>query len=244
MPPLTLRYFDIRARAEPLRILLVDAGADFVDERVPFDDAWTNNGKLEQPFSQLPTLDIVQDDGTVFRLPETIAITDYIEETYCNIPARSPLNKAKANAVRDASLAFIDQHWEFFWADNFPKADAMQRREARTVKWLSKMSAYLSGVPRQYLYGEPADGKGTNLTGAATWLFEALEIIEGQFPGLLAESDPELAAIHKAIAARPRIAAYLAAGKGTKQITLSDIETEERKAAGREAWLKARKTAA
>jgi len=100
--PLVLRYFDIRARAEPLRLLLVDAGVDFVDERVPYDDDWKTKGALEQPFRLLPTLDVIEADGKTFRLPETIPITEYIEETYgVGLQQRTSLERAKVNAIRD-----------------------------------------------------------------------------------------------------------------------------------------------
>ena len=67
-----------------------------------------------------------------------------------------------------------------------------------------------------------------------------MQIVETQFPGLLADAQPDLAEIHKAIISRPRIAAYLAAGKETKIITLSSVETEERKSAARDVWIKAK----
>lgn len=68
----------------------------------------------------------------------------------------------------------------------------------------------------------------------------ALRIVEMQFPGLLAEVQPDLAEIHEAIISRPRIAAYLAAGKETRNVTDNVLETEERKAAARDGWIKAR----
>jgi len=100
--PLVLHYFDIRARAEPLRLLLVDAGVESVDDRVPYDGDWKTKGMFEQPFQLLPTLDVTEADGKTFRLPETIVITEYIEETYgVGLQQRTSLERAKVNAIRD-----------------------------------------------------------------------------------------------------------------------------------------------
>ena len=108
--PLVLRYFDQRARAEPLRMFLVDASVEFVDERVPYDDDWKTKGKLEHPFQLLPTLDVAEADGKTFKLPETIPITEYIENTYgVGLQQRTPLERAKVNAIRDVRARSLER---------------------------------------------------------------------------------------------------------------------------------------
>ena len=54
-----LIYFDLRARAEPARLLLAYAGQDYQDERIPWistDEYPWQQMKPSTPFGQLPLL--------------------------------------------------------------------------------------------------------------------------------------------------------------------------------------------
>merc|ERR1711887_401245 len=71
MPNIKLTYFDLRARAEPCRLLLAYGGLKYKDERIPppWDPASTWAAvKPTTPFGQLPLLqwgdeiiDVIQD---------------------------------------------------------------------------------------------------------------------------------------------------------------------------------------
>ncbi|GAX22540.1 hypothetical protein FisN_14Hh163 [Fistulifera solaris] len=67
VPKLTLTYFDIEGRGEPIRLCLALAGIPFEDERVAFSD-WKEM-KPKAPFGQLPYLKVDKEDGSepVFR---------------------------------------------------------------------------------------------------------------------------------------------------------------------------------
>jgi len=56
-----LTYFDIRARAEPIRILLALAKLPYEDVRLKFEDWKEMKGKT--PWGQLPTLEM--EDGKI-----------------------------------------------------------------------------------------------------------------------------------------------------------------------------------
>lgn len=110
MVALTLSYFPIRARAEPMRVLLADAGVEFVDKRIPLDEEWKTTLKAQYPFRQLPTLDVQDEQGNVFCLPETNAILQYLEDTFTVIPGhkeRSALDQAQTTAVREVRVSSI-----------------------------------------------------------------------------------------------------------------------------------------
>ena len=49
-----LIYFDIRGRAEPIRLLLEEVGADYTDHYAEAE--WLQRGKAESPFGVLPIL--------------------------------------------------------------------------------------------------------------------------------------------------------------------------------------------
>merc|ERR1712127_491931 len=73
MPAVKLTYFNLRARAEPARLILAQAGVSYEDNRLPapWDDMapWTAL-KPNTPFGQLPTLCV---DGQEFSQSMTIA---------------------------------------------------------------------------------------------------------------------------------------------------------------------------
>jgi hypothetical protein len=62
MASITLRYFDCRGRAQPLRFFFTHLDAPFMDERVPFTDGWEAWSKIKGdplasgPFGKLPVL--------------------------------------------------------------------------------------------------------------------------------------------------------------------------------------------
>jgi hypothetical protein len=62
MASITLRYFDCRGRAQPLRFFLDHLDVPFADERVPFTDGWQAWASMKRdpvvsgPFGKLPVL--------------------------------------------------------------------------------------------------------------------------------------------------------------------------------------------
>lgn len=87
-PKYHLYYFDIRARGEPVRILLQVAGADWEDRRyslnltknAPGDDLLADraSGKLNVSMGLVPMLEIHEPSGKVFRMGESQAIERFI----------------------------------------------------------------------------------------------------------------------------------------------------------------------
>ncbi|KAJ3281313.1 hypothetical protein HK104_000088 [Borealophlyctis nickersoniae] len=74
-PSLKLTYFNIKARAEPIRLALTIAGIPFEDERIE-RDSWPAL-KPTTPFGQLPVLTIV-DGGKTTQLAQSDAILRYV----------------------------------------------------------------------------------------------------------------------------------------------------------------------
>lgn len=84
MPNLSPRYeivyFDIRARAEPIRVLLALAGQPFTDTRVTFDD-WPNH-KPKAPLGQAPWLIERDGDAIVRQVPQSQAILRHLARVH------------------------------------------------------------------------------------------------------------------------------------------------------------------
>ncbi|CAB0005715.1 unnamed protein product [Nesidiocoris tenuis] len=71
MPVYKLTYFDVKALAEPIRMLLTYMGHEFEDVRLSFEE-WSKI-KSSSPFGKLPTLEI---DGKV--ITQSAAICRYL----------------------------------------------------------------------------------------------------------------------------------------------------------------------
>merc|ERR1712180_123107 len=72
MPNIKLTYFDLRARAEPCRLLLAYGGLKYEDERIPppWDPASTwSTVKPTTPFGQLPLLQWGDEATRAWSLP-------------------------------------------------------------------------------------------------------------------------------------------------------------------------------
>lgn len=74
---LKITYFDIEGAAEPIRLALLLAGVDFIDDRLAFKD-WPDF-KLKTPYGQVPVMTL-GDDGEMKA--QSGAILRYIAKTY------------------------------------------------------------------------------------------------------------------------------------------------------------------
>ena len=101
MASITLRYFDCRGRAQPLRHYLAHRGVPFTDERVPFSDGWRtwarmkNDPTLSGPFGKLPVLVW---DGRLYA--ETLVISSFLQEAL-DKSERAPLIAQTQSALSD-----------------------------------------------------------------------------------------------------------------------------------------------
>jgi glutathione S-transferase len=101
---IVLRYFDVRGRAEPLRLALTHSGVSFEDERVATGSNWPTlkaQRTFSGPLSQLPVL--VWDD---FEITETFAIARYLAERLGHYEGRSIEERARLDMV--TSFVYMD----------------------------------------------------------------------------------------------------------------------------------------
>lgn len=120
-----LTYFTIRARAEPIVNLLVDAGVSYEDIRVDLKTEWPSM-KQDTPFNLLPTLQVPTNGGPVL-LCETSAILGYLEDTLnedSGFQARSALDKAKQNVIKESCYTFMSWIHDNLWVKVHQKTNA------------------------------------------------------------------------------------------------------------------------
>jgi len=105
MPLYVVTYFDVRGRAEPIRILLTYVGADWKDNRIPFkgigQSPLPDDIKAKCTFGQVPLLEV---DGQ--RLNQTLSIMRYIGRRY-NLAGQDDLEAAKIDEIADGVHDFV-----------------------------------------------------------------------------------------------------------------------------------------
>lgn len=125
MAPLKLTYFNLRARGEPARLVLEQAGAEYEDHRLesPFINAepWVAY-KPSTPYGQLPVLK----DGDV-EIAQSMTIARYVANKF-GLGGNNPLESAQMDEVVDAlSDATEKQYNAFLFEKDETKKAALQK---------------------------------------------------------------------------------------------------------------------
>ncbi|CAL2040713.1 unnamed protein product [Caenorhabditis brenneri] len=105
MPTYKLSYFDVRALAEPARIIFALFDVPFEDHRV-FVEEWTEL-KKKTPFGQLPVLEV---DGV--EIGQSMSITRYLARKF-GIAGKTPEEEAHADSIVDQYRDFIFFYRQF-----------------------------------------------------------------------------------------------------------------------------------
>ncbi|XP_071808423.1 glutathione S-transferase-like [Asterias amurensis] len=92
-PRFKLTYFDIRGKAEVIRLMFAASGVEFEDKRIAVED-WSKI-KPSTPFGRLPVLEF---DGNV--LPETKAIAGFVARA-TGLYGQSSLEQARIDVVME-----------------------------------------------------------------------------------------------------------------------------------------------
>jgi len=153
MPALKLTYFDLRARAEPARLILAQAGVDYEDKRLPapWDDMapWTEM-KPTTPFGVLPILCV---DGE--EICQSMAIMRYLANTY-GLAGKCAMERGQMDEIVDAVSDMVEKQYKayLFEKDEAKKAELQKDfNEVALPKFLKQLEARLSKRGGQYFVG-------------------------------------------------------------------------------------------
>lgn len=146
----TLKYFDARGRAEPIRLLFALAGVAFED--VGFGPTWPEE-KPKTPLGQLPYL--VEKTGDVSRaIPQSMAIIRHLARVhgfYGKDENECLAADIAADTVNDLRAAFSMLRYSPAWADEAAKAkfasDVAPLHLARLEKLLGDGKFYAGSEP-------------------------------------------------------------------------------------------------
>ncbi len=192
-----LTYFDIRGRAEPIRLLLEEAGVAYDDVQVP-SERWPEL-KPRLPFGELPRLRI---DG--HELFQTYAICRYLARRH-GLEGEKEAQRLRCDVAVEALRDAKDQMGHAFWRPGF--------EEQRGVFVEQELRPRLDALARFHETNPARSGfwAGDSPTLADLVAFSYLEDVEALYPGV--SNGGSLETFRVRFAERPRIAAYLRSGR-------------------------------
>ncbi len=190
----TVTYFDIRARAEPIRLILEEAGIQYEDQQIT-DQEWPKL-RADTPFGWLPVyrngdLEVWQSHAIYRHLARVHGLygSDEAEHIRCDVveEALADLNSLIGRAPWRPD--FNKTRKEFIERELFPVLDHLERflqtNPARSSFWVGSSLTFVDLIVLSYL-----DCRGS------------------MFPEAML-GHPGLQEFCSEIARRPRIAAYL-----------------------------------
>jgi glutathione S-transferase len=206
----TLIYFAGRGRAELIRLVLAEAGVDWQEHHVgrgtpPANGRPTDIAQLRAsgvlPFGAVPVWE--EPDG--LRLAQSAAIANHLARRH-GLLATDPLEAARC----DELIGCVDDvRGELRKVQTAsPEQRAAVRGELERVvlpRWLGDLERHLR--PRLEVAGFAA-GSAIRLADLALWYL--LELVQDNGLGAALGSCPALSGFAGRIAARPRMASYLA----------------------------------
>ena len=199
-PQPQLLYFDIRGRAEPIRLLLEEVGVAYEDVQIT-NDEWPAR-RASTPFGRMP----VYREGDL-KIPETFAILNYLGRKHNLLGTDEPMRIRCDVAIE----AFRDLGQRM--ATVFGALTTMSE-EARAA-FIEKDLPEQVGMLESYFRSNPDKAgfwAGSSLTIADIAAYHAIEGIKNQFPKII-EKFEHLTAFLDFFAARPKIKAYLASDR-------------------------------
>lgn len=220
-PAITLRYFACRGRAQPLRYALHDAGVTYDDELVPFDASWVEckqDPSFSGPFASLPVLvwgDVV--------LAQTPAIAYFLARTLELGGDGSDLAMARALALCTFGLEdFAAPIFGVLWQPGEYSAESVRAARdgarARLASRVTRLEAWLQDNAPYALGERPCIGD--------YFLWEGVDVAIRVIGPSLIEAAPAVRAWFDRMAARPRLAAYIASGARPAKLCGSMVEDE------------------
>ncbi|XP_078578265.1 hematopoietic prostaglandin D synthase-like isoform X1 [Branchiostoma floridae x Branchiostoma japonicum] len=194
-PKYKLSYFDMRARAEPTRMMFAAAGIDFEDDRIPFDKWPALKGTT--PMGQLPVLEV---DG--FKLCQSMPIARFVaKET--GMAGKTNIEQAQADAFVDEIVPLLPTLYDV--AIDFPTDEA--KRAEQAAEFEKDMVRRLERCEK--LCGSNGFLVGNSLLWCDLVLHTVGDNIENYKPGTL-KSYPKLSRVMASVNANPKIAAWIA----------------------------------
>uniref|UniRef100_A0A1I7TDA6 glutathione transferase n=1 Tax=Caenorhabditis tropicalis TaxID=1561998 RepID=A0A1I7TDA6_9PELO len=152
MPSYKLSYFDVRALAEPSRIIFALFDVPYEDNRVSVEE-WSEM-KRKTPFGQLPVLEV---DG--IEIGQSMSITRYLARKF-GIAGKTPEEEAIADSIVDQYRDFIFFFRQFtssvFYGKDTDEINTIRIEVVEPARdaFLSIINRFLNGSKSGFLVGD------------------------------------------------------------------------------------------
>lgn len=202
----TLTYFDVRGRAEVIRLILEEAGQPYRERRVPLSE-WAGL-KPTFPFGQLP----LYEEGAL-SIPQSHAIYRYLARKH-GLCGRSEAERVRVDIVEETFVDLQNELGGFYWSPRF--------EDERAVFEQTKLPALLDKAQGLLLQNEGGGGYfvGDGLTFVDLCAWHFLDYVRPFSQRTLDRFD-ELVAFKRRVEGRPRIATYLASDRRPRTQTVA-----------------------
>jgi glutathione S-transferase len=197
-----LIYFDMRGRAEAIRLFLHATGTDFEDRRVVASDEWAVL-KTTLPFGALPVYDLDER-----RLCESHAILRHLGR----ILTPTPHDEARSTNLdigQDVLAEAQEDLWRFAWRQNY--YDHLESYAEQTLR--PRLQRITDWITREGT--RESDWFGEAFSHVDCVAFCYLDELDAFFPALLNDF-VALSELHRRVASLPGITEYL--GSATRPI--------------------------
>jgi glutathione S-transferase len=190
-----LTYFDMRGRAEAIRVFLHATGIEFEDKRIVSPDEWTALGRT-LPFGVLP----IYEEPPDMRLAESQAILRHLGRRLGRI-AQTDLDLAYLDVAQEAIADSQENLWRFNWGNDYYRRlesyaqETLRPRLQRLERWLTRGSR----IP---------EWLGDRFSHVDCLAFCYLDEVDAFFPVVLADF-AKLADLRMRVASLPGVCAYL-----------------------------------
>lgn len=193
----TVTYFDIRGRAEAMRMLFTDQGIPFMDRRIRSADSWQAMQKA------LPLRVLPHYSDPRLSITQSHAIMSYLGASTGMVPA-DPVAAAVYNEAYHAVADVQEQLWLFAWKPEYETQPEVFANGA--------LSHFLTNLERLYLNNVGDFWVGERVSPVDYLAYVLFDELRAFFPATLAQFEA-LQFFHGIMAARPRISAYIGSRK-------------------------------
>ncbi|XP_072051484.1 uncharacterized protein [Amphiura filiformis] len=204
MPSYKLMYFDVRGRAEIIRLLFAQAGVKYEDVRIPIGGEEWKKLKPTMPTGTMPVLEV---DGST-KIPNAQAIARYVAREY-NLAGSNNLEQLEVDAVMEAFIDVV--------GDIMPALG--ENDEAKKVIFEEKTKPKLKNLENMLVANGGNFFAGNKITVADITLFNNCDIFLTKLCDDPLKDFPKLKALHEKVSREPRIAAWVA--KRPEETTVS-----------------------
>ena len=189
-----LTYFGFRGRAEPIRLIFAQAGVEYTDDRIPFED-WPARAP-HTPFGVIPVLEV---NGQ--QLGGSLVIARYVAEKQGLGGANDWENALIASAL-DALTDLLQKVAAFIFEDDeAKKVEKKQGLEDEVNFTLTNLEKLVAANKDGWLVG-------SKVTYGDLVVYDCLETLALPFPTILGKYS-SLSQLKQRVGELPRIAKWL-----------------------------------